>query len=64
VQFVNSVDCGKLLPGAYTNHAIFTKPIYKGSASGCWWYRLHTIAPSAMIIIVMETRDLVPFLRV
>jgi len=31
VQFVNFVDCKKLVSGAFNNHAIFAKPICKGS---------------------------------
>jgi len=35
MQFVNSMDCKKLLFGTYWNYAIFAKPICKGS--DCRW---------------------------
>jgi len=33
------VDCKKLVSGAFRNHAIFAKPICKGS--GCRWCTYH-----------------------
>jgi len=33
VQFFGSVDCKKLLSGAYGNHAIFAKPVCKDSVA-------------------------------
>jgi len=39
VQFVNFMDCKKIISGAFRNHTIFAKPICKGS--GCRWCTYH-----------------------